>query len=174
MRHSIKEAVQLTGKSRSSLYRDMAKGIVTYTNNSSGRRFIETSELLRAYGEFKGRAESVPSSDTATVSHDTVHDTVHNTVHDTVRDGAVAAVAAAGSSHEPVNAANPTATESVPDAVSAMSKELQALRAEITQLRELVQSQNNQNELLLLELKKDKADAAAASVRPSWWRRLFG
>lgn len=170
MRHSIKEAVQLTGKSRSSLYRDMAKGIVTYTNNSSGHRFIETSELLRAYGEFKGRAESVPSSDTVTVSHDTDHDTVR----DTVRDGAAAAVAAAGSSHEPANAANPTVTESVPDAVSAMSKELQALRAEITQLRELVQSQNNQNELLLLELKKDKADAAAATARPSWWRRLFG
>lgn len=163
MRHSIKEAVQLTGKSRSSLYRDMAKGIVTYTNNSSGHRFIETSELLRAYGEFKGRAESVPSSDTVTVSH--------ATGHDTVRDGAVAV---AGSSHEPVNAANPTVTEYVPDAVSAMSKELQALRAEITQLRELVQSQNNQNELLLLELKKDKADAAAATARPSWWRRLFG
>lgn len=166
MRHSIKEAVQLTGKSRSSLYRDMAKGIVTYTNNSSGHRFIETSELLRAYGEFKGRAESVPSSDTVTVSH--------ATGHDTVRDGAAAAVSAAGSSHEPVNAANPTVTEYVPDAVSAMSKELQALRAEITQLRELVQSQNNQNELLLLELKKDKADAAAATARPSWWRRLFG
>lgn len=169
MRHSIKEAVQLTGKSRSSLYRDMAKGIVTYTNNSSGHRFIETSELLRAYGEFKGRAESVPSSDTVTVSH--------ATDHDTVRDGAAAAVSAvavAGSSHEPVNAANPTVTEYVPDAVSAMSRELQALRAEITQLRELVQSQNNQNELLLLELKKDKVDAAAATARPSWWRRLFG
>lgn len=163
MRHSIKEAVRLTGKSRSSLYRDMAKGIVTYTNNSSGHRFIETSELLRAYGEFKGRAESVPSSDTVTVSH--------ATDHDTVRDGAVSA---AGSSHGPVNAANPTVTESVPDAVSAMSRELQALRAEITQLRELVQSQNNQNELLLLELKKDKAYAAAATARPSWWRRLFG
>ena len=143
----------------------MAKGIVTYTNNSSGHRFIETSELLRAYGEFKGRAESVPSSDTVTVSH--------ATDHGTVRDGAVAAVAAAETGREPVNAANQAVPESVPDAVSAMSKELQALRAEITQLRELVQSQNNQNELLLLELKKDKADAAA-SARPSWWRRLFG
>lgn len=49
--HSVTHAQKLTGKSRRTLYRDMASGRVTYRTNSRGHREFETSELIRVYGE---------------------------------------------------------------------------------------------------------------------------
>lgn len=49
--HTIQDTLKLTGKSRSQLYRDMAKGLVSYQTGKGGRREFETSELIRAYGE---------------------------------------------------------------------------------------------------------------------------
>lgn len=48
MSHSQK----LTGKSRRTLYRDMALGFVSYRINVKGHCELETSELIRVYGEF--------------------------------------------------------------------------------------------------------------------------
>jgi hypothetical protein len=45
--------MELTGKGRSSLYRDMAKGRVSYRSESDGGRSLDTSELMRVYGELK-------------------------------------------------------------------------------------------------------------------------
>lgn len=50
---SVRQAMELTGKGRSSLYRDMAKGRVSYRSESDGGRSLDTSELMRVYGEFK-------------------------------------------------------------------------------------------------------------------------
>lgn len=50
--HSIKEAQNLTGKSRRTLYRDMAAGRLSWNPASDGGRELETSELLRVYGAF--------------------------------------------------------------------------------------------------------------------------
>lgn len=49
--HTIQDTLKLTGKSRSQLYRDMAKGLVSYRTGKDGRREFETSELIRVYGE---------------------------------------------------------------------------------------------------------------------------
>ncbi|MFU0923743.1 entry exclusion protein 1 [Kluyvera sichuanensis] len=49
--HTIQDTLKLTGKSRSQLYRDMAKGLVSYRTNKDDRREFETSELIRVYGE---------------------------------------------------------------------------------------------------------------------------
>jgi len=49
--HTIQDTLKLTGKSRSQLYRDMAKGLVSYRTGKDNRREFETSELIRAYGE---------------------------------------------------------------------------------------------------------------------------
>lgn len=49
--HTIQNTLKLTGRSRSQLYRDMAKGLVSYRTGQDGRREFETSELIRAYGE---------------------------------------------------------------------------------------------------------------------------
>jgi hypothetical protein len=46
----VTQAQKLTGKSRRTLYRDMAVGRVSWRNNQNGHREIETSELLRVYG----------------------------------------------------------------------------------------------------------------------------
>lgn len=49
--HTVQDTLKLTGRSRSQLYRDMAKGLVSYRNSKDGRREFETSELIRVYGE---------------------------------------------------------------------------------------------------------------------------
>lgn len=49
--HSVRQALKLTGKARSTLYRDMAKGRVSYRTEPDGGRSVETSELIRVYGE---------------------------------------------------------------------------------------------------------------------------
>lgn len=54
--HTLKESMALTGRSRRSLYRDMATGIVSYRVDGFGRRQLETSELMRAYGPLMSMA----------------------------------------------------------------------------------------------------------------------
>ncbi|MDF9912635.1 UNVERIFIED_ORG: hypothetical protein OKW14_004660 [Pantoea brenneri] len=51
--HSVRQALELTGKARSTLYRDMAKGRVSYRSEADGGRSLETSELIRVYGELR-------------------------------------------------------------------------------------------------------------------------
>ncbi|HAM4861569.1 TPA: entry exclusion protein 1 [Escherichia coli] len=51
--HTLRDALKMTGKSRSQLYRDMRAGLVSYRTGQNGRREFETSELIRAYGEFR-------------------------------------------------------------------------------------------------------------------------
>ncbi len=51
--HSVAQAQALTGKSRRTLYRDMAAGRVSWRNNADGKRELETTELLRVYGELQ-------------------------------------------------------------------------------------------------------------------------
>ena len=51
--HTVQNTLKLTGKSRSQLYRDMAKGLVSYRTGKDDRREFETSELIRAYGELR-------------------------------------------------------------------------------------------------------------------------
>ena len=48
--HTVKDTLKLTGRSRSQLYRDMKKGLVSYRTGKDGRREFDTSELIRAYG----------------------------------------------------------------------------------------------------------------------------
>ena len=48
---TIKQAVQMTGKSDSTLRRDMRAGKVSYTKDDKGKVLFDTAELLRAYGE---------------------------------------------------------------------------------------------------------------------------
>lgn len=48
--HTIQEAQKLTGKSRRTLYRDMAAGRLSWVSEGENARRLETSELIRAYG----------------------------------------------------------------------------------------------------------------------------
>ncbi|MFO6300673.1 entry exclusion protein 1 [Rahnella selenatireducens] len=49
--HSVAQSQKLVSKSRRTLYRDMASGLVSYRTNDKGHREIETSELIRCYGD---------------------------------------------------------------------------------------------------------------------------
>lgn len=50
---SVRQAMELTGKGRSSLYRDMSKGRVSYRSEVDGGRLLDTSELIRVYGALR-------------------------------------------------------------------------------------------------------------------------
>lgn len=43
----------MTGKSRRTLYRDMAAGRLSWVSDGDSSRRLETSELIRVYGELK-------------------------------------------------------------------------------------------------------------------------
>lgn len=51
--HTLQNALKMTGRSRSQIYRDMRAGLVSYRIGQNGRREFETSELIRVYGELK-------------------------------------------------------------------------------------------------------------------------
>ncbi len=51
MLHNIKEVCELTGKSRSSIYRMFSRGDLTYVVGKDGKRRVETSELLRVFDD---------------------------------------------------------------------------------------------------------------------------
>lgn len=57
MWHTLQEAIELTGRSRRSLYRDMDAGRVSYRVRDDGRRELETTELMRAYGALRAVAQ---------------------------------------------------------------------------------------------------------------------
>lgn len=57
MWHTLAQAIELTGRSRRSLYRDMDAGRVSYRVSDDGRRELETSELIRAYGPLRAVAQ---------------------------------------------------------------------------------------------------------------------
>lgn len=55
--HTVQETQKLTGKSRRTLYRDMATGRLSWVPEGDSGRRLETSELIRAYGELKPMAQ---------------------------------------------------------------------------------------------------------------------
>ncbi|MBC8519465.1 MAG: helix-turn-helix domain-containing protein [Gammaproteobacteria bacterium] len=69
MLHNIKEVCELTGKSRSSIYRMFSRGDLTYVVGKDGKRRVETSELLRVFDDINFNdsptlsvPEDIPSS----------------------------------------------------------------------------------------------------------------
>ena len=70
--HTITEAQKLTGKSRRTLYRDMATGRLSWEPEGDSARRLETSELIRVYGELKPLAQPEEQKQ---AHADTVHGT---------------------------------------------------------------------------------------------------
>ena len=72
---SIKEAMALTGKSDSTLRRDMRAGKVSYTKDDKGKGLFDIAELQRAYGELKPLdTPSEHPNDQSMNGHDTLVD----------------------------------------------------------------------------------------------------
>lgn len=75
---TVRQAMKLTGKARSSLYRDMAKGRVSYRSEVDGSRSIDTSELIRVYGELVH--DETASRDTGRQGGETENTVIHELV----------------------------------------------------------------------------------------------
>lgn len=63
---SISEAARLTGKSRKTIQRYVADGRISLSQRDAGRSGIDTSELIRVFGELSQPATALPH---ASVSH---------------------------------------------------------------------------------------------------------
>ncbi len=50
---SVSEAAKLVGKSVKTIYRHIDTGKLSFTHNDNGIKSIDTSELIRVYGELK-------------------------------------------------------------------------------------------------------------------------
>ena len=88
-KHTIQEAIKLTGKSRKTLYRYMEKGKLSYGFMPDERRFFETSELIRVFGEIKKSdtpsVERTASSTRVEVQSDTLPNKLLLELIDTVK-----------------------------------------------------------------------------------------
>ena len=71
---SLQQAVKMTGKSESTLRRDVKKGKVSAARDDRGHLRFDLAELQRAYGEMKTTGEDVQSTEqgngTAMTGHD--------------------------------------------------------------------------------------------------------
>lgn len=76
---SISEAARLTGKSRKTLHTYISNGKLTKVTDTQGKPKIDTSELIRVFGELNTPKETVTSqcnfSQEVTPSTVTIHDT---------------------------------------------------------------------------------------------------
>lgn len=54
VQHSIAAAARLVQRDRRTLYKDIQRGRLTATVSATGERQVETSELIRVYGELSG------------------------------------------------------------------------------------------------------------------------
>ena len=61
---SIQQAAKQIGIDRTTLYRHIKQGLVSATTAADGSRQIDTSELLRAYGDKLQKPRSAPGSAT--------------------------------------------------------------------------------------------------------------
>lgn len=79
---SISDAAKLVARDRKTLYRLIKEGRLSATQDATGARQVETSELLRVFGELK-QPETI--SETPRDSRATVSMSQHETPNETVR-----------------------------------------------------------------------------------------
>ncbi len=66
--HSINEAAALVGKSSKTLYRLISHGTLSATLDENGKKQIDTSELLRVFGELRTGREKTENPETIPMS----------------------------------------------------------------------------------------------------------
>ena len=71
---SLQTAVKMTGKSESTIRRDVKKGKVSAGRDARGHLQFDIAELQRAYGELKSTGNDAPSSEQSNGKAMTGHD----------------------------------------------------------------------------------------------------
>jgi DNA-binding transcriptional MerR regulator len=61
--HNISEAAKLTGKARSTLHKHIKDGLISKELGPDGKPYLETSELVRAYGPLQDASDSATAQE---------------------------------------------------------------------------------------------------------------
>ena len=78
---TVSEAAKLVSRDRKTLYRLIKEGKISATVDETGKRQLETSELLRFFGAFTENSDKRDSRATVSMpQHETVHETPNATV----------------------------------------------------------------------------------------------
>lgn len=64
----MRQAADAVSVSRSTIYRKVEEGILSLATMPDGAKGVDTSELIRVFGELKSKAADTPSDNRATVS----------------------------------------------------------------------------------------------------------
>ena len=146
-RLTIKEAVEISPVSESTLRRDIKSGKVSSEKDDRGRRRIDTAELARVYGQLR---QSTDSNDTQMTAVDIPNN------------------ATSGNENE-----TPDTHIDNPKIVAILEGQVQDLKSQLAQatereakLLDLTDRLQKQNEVLMLPSPDEK--------RPNWLQRLFG
>jgi transposase len=73
--HSINEAAKLVGRSPKTIYRLVKQGFLSATLDENGKKQIDTSELLRVFGELRTGRETRENPETISMSRRETPDT---------------------------------------------------------------------------------------------------
>ena len=145
-RLTIKEAVEISPVSESTLRRDIKSGKVSSEKDDRGRRRIDTAELARVYGQLR---QSTHSNDTQMTAVDTPNNGTVNTND------------------------SPDTPSDNPQIFAILEGQVQDLKSQLAQatereakLLDLTDRLQKQNEVLMLPSPDEK--------RPNWLQRLFG
>lgn len=141
---SISEGARLAGVSRSTLNRHLKDGLISKHKDNSGRPYVDTSELLRFYGELS-QADRTNSRNAG--QHGTDHFSLP--VSDLER--------------------RVYAAEAASDLERVRRESAEARLAAAEEERANWQAQAERLTLLLTDQRK-----ATAELRRPWWQRVFG
>ena len=144
-RLTIKEAVSITPVSESTLRRDIKSGKVSSEKDDRGRRRIDTAELARVYGQLTHSTQS--------------NDTEMNVV-DTPNNGS-------GNVNDSpdISGDDPKIVAILENQIADLKTQLENANSEKTQLLELANRLQKQNETLMLP---------APAEKKNWVQRLLG
>ena len=148
-RLTIKEAVEISPVSESTLRRDIKSGKVSSEKDERGRRRIDSAELARVYGQLR---QSTDSNDTQMTAVDTPNNRPEN---------------ANDSSDTPSD--NPKVVALLENQITDLKSQLEHANAEKKELLELANRLQKQNEVLMLPNSEQ-----AERKDKGWLLRLVG
>ena len=155
---SLQQAVKMTGKSESTLRRDVKKGKVSSEKDARGRRVIDVSELQRAYGELKNTGDDAESTEQANGTAMTGHDSAEILA---IKDNQIADLRNQLEKAEAHLQIATTEKTKLLDLLSAEKEEKREMKAEMLAL------------MPPLEERDQKTDPTQIKPR-SWLQRLIG
>jgi hypothetical protein len=161
--HPIAEAASLVNRDRRTLYKDIKRGRLTATTSATGERQVETSELIRVYGNLL--AFEATQATVARAQKPTALETSGRQAETSefIREGGDLSVFEATRATV-ARAQKPTALETARDA------EIALLREKVEALEARLEDKQLHIEHLAQAMRLLEHRPGAELVRRSWWR----